>query len=132
VREGIFLDDERHPNQVYWVNLPKDVNWTIVRSYDEFVETVANWYKTHGKILPDIISFDHDLSFEHYMDVVNSEEKTGLDAAKWLVQFAEEHAVSTREFPYHCVHSMNVVGAQRIHYCIVDFLDAQIDRESKS
>lgn len=32
--KGIFLDDERRVEDVTWVKLP-DVEWTIVRMFDE-------------------------------------------------------------------------------------------------
>jgi hypothetical protein len=75
-----------------------------------------------------VVSFDHDLAFEHYVvaedrpgaDVpyATYKEKTGLDAAKWLVEYCKLKGV---EFPAYVVHSMNPVGRQNIINCIEDF-----------
>ena len=55
----LFLDDARKPSDVKWIELPL-VNWTIVRNYKEFVETIIK----NG--IPTTISFDHDLSMADY------------------------------------------------------------------
>lgn len=105
----LFLDDVRQP----W-----DDSWDVVRNYHDFVQ----WIRENG--LPSVISFDHDLSPEHYKNEMFSgtgedynalykkfEEKTGLDCAKWLC----EHVVSNEmDFPRFNVHSMNPVGAKNI------------------
>jgi len=118
----LFLDDERMPGHVTWVSLPNMV-YEIVRSYDEFVQTVT----TRG--IPTFVSFDHDLADEHYrvgfeearalepwrMQTGESfdygPEKTGYDCAKWLVDFCEQR---NAKFPEFAVHSMNPVGKERI------------------
>lgn len=112
----LFLDDERFPRQVTWVRLPTtiDNHWTIVRSYDEFVKTIQE------KGMPEFISFDHDLAFEHYTEgfagtapKYNSyKEKTGYDAAKWLREYCDFNDVPV---PPYTVHSMNLVGRANIH-----------------
>lgn len=75
-----------------------------------------------------MISFDHDLADEHYNDYLSDanfelpddqielnyeeyKEKTGYDAAKWLVGYVMEN-----ELPicYCKVHSQNTVGAENI------------------
>ena len=117
---NLFLDDERKPNNVTWVNLPL-VNWTIVKNFNEF----ANIIKTRG--LPKIVSFDHDLADQHYQeyqwahDDKNTNkgifcynkmtEKTGFDCAKWLVEYCMAHD----EFlPQYFIHTMNPIGAKNI------------------
>ena len=57
----LFLDDLRNPKDVIWVNLP-EVEWTVVRNYDDFVNTIID------KGVPTRISFDHDLADEHYRE----------------------------------------------------------------
>ena len=37
--KGLFLDDERVPQDVTWVNYPKNIEWTVVRSYDGSLQT---------------------------------------------------------------------------------------------
>ena len=61
----LFLDDERYPKQVTWVNLPL-VDWVIVRNYNEFVK------KIEEDGMPVFISFDHDLADEHYNEAMSS------------------------------------------------------------
>lgn len=70
--KGLFLDDERIPQEVTWVNYPENIEWTVVRSFSEFVKAVS----TQGF---HIISFDHDLQ-----DFSKGAEMTGYDCLKWL------------------------------------------------
>ena len=91
--------------------------FVIVRNYDEFV----NFIRKNG--LPNIISFDHDLADEHYSsdmhastEVYNKnyetfQEKTGMDCAKWLVDYCLENGL---QLPDYVVHSANPVGKKNI------------------
>lgn len=99
----LFLDDLRNP---------PDNTWQVVRSYDAFV----GYIETYG--VPDLISFDHDLAFEHYSFNSNFsltkeipyhsyKEKTGLDCVKYLI----EKNLSIKSYK---VHSANPVGAENI------------------
>lgn len=111
---NLFLDDVRDPSMVanyaHWslramYRLDK---WNIVRSYEEFVAYIEEFG------LPEVISFDHDLSEEHYAP--ESEgwvyvEKTGLDCAKWLCEYCDKNE---KELPEWYIHSMNPVGAENI------------------
>jgi hypothetical protein len=99
----LFLDDIRKP-------LTPD--WDVVRNYAGFVEYI----EANG--VPDIISFDHDLAFEHYplaetnpglkIPYKTYTEKTGYDCAKWLVERGDELPKTV------IVHSFNPVGAENI------------------
>jgi hypothetical protein len=51
---ALFLDDERMPSEVTWVELPK-VDWVIVRTVDAFAAMLAE----RGR--PSFVSFDNDL-----------------------------------------------------------------------
>jgi hypothetical protein len=114
---NLFLDDERMPVNVKWVELPL-VDWTIVRNYKQFVEAIT----ANG--LPQHISFDHDLADEHYVQSIASNqnqahdfnygtiaEKTGYDCAKWLVEYCREKDL---EIPPYTVHSMSIIGKKNI------------------
>jgi hypothetical protein len=46
----LFLDDERNPENVIWIELPS-VKWVIVRSYEIFIKTI----ETNG--IPYCVSF---------------------------------------------------------------------------
>lgn len=123
----LFLDDDRFPNQVTWVELPK-VNYKIARTYMDFCSTIEQ----NG--VPIFVTFDHDLADfsaerrESYSyddgDIVKSFnydcEYTGYDCAKWLVDFCHDNDI---EFPVWGVHSMNNIGAQRIRDYITSALE---------
>jgi len=109
----LYLDDIRVPTTTYKDTL--NCQWLIAKSYEEFVQIIEK----HG--VPEFISFDHDLSFEHYpvngvvdrRDIPYEEytEKTGLHCAKWLVERCMDKNLKVPEFR---VHSMNPVGRVNI------------------
>jgi hypothetical protein len=129
----IYLDD---------VRTPTGDDWIIVRDYDEFVNEVNKI----GLENISTISLDHDLgdsAMKEYFDNVspnytldynNINEKTGYDAAKWLVnqfynEFPERVNMTKNEkkdskfiFPLVYVHSANPVGAHNICGWINNFL----------
>jgi hypothetical protein len=60
----LYLDDIRFPQDAF--NYTKDIRylklqWTIVRSFDEFVKTIVE----NG--VPILVSFNHDISDSHYI-----------------------------------------------------------------
>jgi hypothetical protein len=120
----LFLDDVRVPKQVTWVDLPL-VEWTIVRSYDEFIQTI----KQRG--LPATVSFDHDLGYEHYptgpqtgQEVINYSkfnEKTGYHCAQWMCEYCCENGL---ELPKCYVHSFNLVGKRNIEQTLSSYQTA--------
>ena len=118
----LFLDDERHPDQVTWVEFPRYDAVFIVRNYDAFVNQV-----TLGG-MPGFVCFDHDLADTHYEVMLEENkyayddgdlkktfdygsEKTGYDCAKWLVDYCSNNGF---KFPRYVVHSMNPAGKERI------------------
>jgi hypothetical protein len=116
MRQGVFLDDERKPGQVKWVNLPTDVMWKTVKNMDQFVRYVEWFWNEHGK-LPEVFSFDHDLAWNHYTNVgepvdYSKKEKTGYHCAQWLTQFMDK--LGLKQLPEFYVHSMNSVGKKNI------------------
>lgn len=122
----LFLDDIRIPMDCvpYMYKRIGNLNpiylekWEIVRNYDDFVNAI-NLHK--GKITH--ISFDHDLSDEHYHGSMysgkeayekyleNIKEKTGLDCAKYFKKIYDEENL---QYPVLFVHSMNPVGTENI------------------
>jgi disulfide oxidoreductase YuzD len=106
----IYLDD---------IRTPIDVDWCIVRTFDEFVEKINNT----GLENIEQISLDHDLGieamneyytntkFNNHINYNNITEKTGYDAAKYLINKAiDENTL----LPYITVHSANAVGSENI------------------
>lgn len=118
----LYLDDVRTPT----ADLPFYGPWTIVRNYEEFVAYITK------EGIPDFISFDHDLAPEHMNDYYNQvahqgyqhpnydeySEKTGLDCAKWLVDYCQANNLKLNKC---AVHSHNPVGAANIHSLINGF-----------
>ena len=123
LRTTLYLDDIRTPKET----LPNAHPWVVVRDYDAFVD-----YITHNGI-PDLISFDHDLAKEHMEDYYAQvfaqnyqipaydqyKEKTGLDCAKFLCEYAQR---MNQEIKTCVVHSHNPVGSQNIMSYINGFM----------
>lgn len=105
----IYLDD---------IRTPVDKDWVVVRSYDEFVDKVNEI----GLENIETISLDHDLGISAMMewhtnvynnytlDYNNIEEKTGYDAAKWLVEQWMDGKPICNVF----THSANAIGSANI------------------
>ena len=105
----IYLDD---------IRTPVDKDWVVVRSYDEFVDKVNEI----GLENIETISLDHDLGisamrewhtnvYNNYtLDYNNIEEKTGYDAAKWLVEQWMDGKPICNVF----THSANAIGSANI------------------
>lgn len=125
----LWLDDLRNPFLDLESKVPKIENSILiwVLNYHEF----TMWIERNG--LPDVISFDHDLAFEHYtpehlwtdyqlskeyQDAQNYKEKTGLDCAKWLCDYCLEN---DKDIPKYYIHSANPVGADNIHAYLFNF-----------
>jgi hypothetical protein len=110
---NLFLDDVRLPNHVTWVDLPANQHYSLVRNYQEFVDLIT----LRG--IPKFVTYDHDLADKHYGHGLKNDdipydqyaEKTGYDAAKWLVDYCMKKGV---KHPPYVVHSMNPVGKQNI------------------
>lgn len=134
----LFLDDTRIPchcvtymhvrigpqNPIY---LEKD--WVICRNIGCFIATI----KDMG--MPDLISFDHDLSEAHYgipfedwrsSDVGEMYDDTGYDCAVWLTEYCLDNHLQLPEF---IVHSMNPVGVEKILALLNSFKRTQNDGE---
>ena len=130
MKSNIYLDD---------IRTPVEDAWTIVRTYEEFVEAVQKL----GLENIDNISLDHDLgesamseyhtnvSPNYKLDYANIKEKTGYDCAKWLVDFYyskqdnRDRATKKNEgidFPQVYTHSANPIGSANIMGYINNFL----------
>lgn len=114
---NLFLDDLREPWSATYcpiiqetgkftgsVNgLYLDRKWVIVRSVQEFRDMLVSGG------MPDLVSFDHDLAWEHYQGAID--ENTGVHAATFLCDYANSHDLP---LPKWFVHSMNPVGSENI------------------
>jgi hypothetical protein len=114
----LYLDDIRVPTMTYPTT--SNSEWVLARSYDEFVEAITN------RGLPFIISFDHDLGEEHYKHGFTGQvpeydkytEKTGMECAKWLVEYCMNN---DKSLPKCNVHSANPIGAENIRSYLDSF-----------
>lgn len=121
---SIFLDDTRVPSDVKWIKLPK-LAWTIARNYNQFRGVIEGRWNSAGEF-PDFIAFDHDLGDEAYKEIARVSslkgtspfnysnlkgEKTGLDCAKFLVDFCQDKQLN---LPAWLVHSQNPIGRENI------------------
>jgi hypothetical protein len=109
MKHRIYLDD---------VRTPIDKDWIVVRNYDEFIQKVTSI----GLENIELISLDHDLGDSamkewHYgvvknysINYDNITEKTGYDAAKWLVNRWIEGQTVCLVY----THSANAVGSANI------------------
>jgi hypothetical protein len=141
MKKRIYLDD---------IRTPVEDNWIVVRDYNEFVKKVMEI----GVKNIDFISLDHDLgdtamaeyynnvSKNYVLDYNNIDEKTGYDAAKWLVNefysvnedrinmTSEQKRKSDFVFPTVYVHSANPVGAHNICGYINNFFKNEKQKET--
>jgi hypothetical protein len=102
----IYLDD---------VRTPIDLDWIVVRNYDEFISKITEI----GFENIALISLDHDLGdtamaewhknvYHNYtLDYNNIKEKTGMDCVKWLVDQWLNGAPVVDVY----VHSANAIGS---------------------
>ena len=87
----IFLDD---------IRTPPDSSWLVVRSVENFQDTVL------GRSIPITeISFDHDLG---------DKVPDGYDAAKWFVELAMHDKEIAQNLKRIIVHSDNTPGRENI------------------
>lgn len=120
IKHYLFLDDERNPKDVTWIDLPL-YQWTIVRSYREFVDHITQ----HG--IPVVCSYDHDLCDEHYQEyrathdnkVLSKgvfrydqmKEKTGFHCAAWLANYCVDKCIP---IPVYYLHTLNGIGRENM------------------
>jgi hypothetical protein len=115
----LFLDDERMPGDVTWLMIGGvgswGADWQIVRSRRE----AQDWVLKNG--FPNVISFDHDLGLMHYAGDY-SDRNTGMDFAKWLVEYDMDTGTMPADFKY-TVHSKNPEGAKNINGLLLGYLN---------
>ena len=133
----LFLDDVRRPIQcAQYMNQPQiyyDVDWVVATDCTEFKKVIKERFE-YGEF-PAIISFDHDLAPEHYSasdfkHMVSRHSKipesscslTGMDAARWIVDFCMDNNL---KLPAFRVHSMNPAGRENIESFLTQFARAQ-------
>ena len=98
--KGLFLDDERVPQDVTWIDYPDNIEWIVVRSYDEF------FYKLHrGQF--QVFSFDHDIRDYNHRGV----ELTGCSVLKAMLDTFLTTPPGLYTFPGQMFfHTQNPIG----------------------
>lgn len=95
----IYLDDRRTPSEE---------GWTIIRSYHDFIFHVNQSFDTIK-----LISLDY-----HLNDSI-SPEKTGLDCAKFLIEYCKKN---NKHLPRVIVHDRSISGVQEIIQLVNNYL----------
>ncbi len=96
MKTGLFLDDVRNPEDVTWVTYPSDVEWTVVRSFKEFLAAIIEQDY-------DVFSFDFIIEEFKRSSIL---ERTGYDCLSLLVYklmdvFDDKRSVNIPEVFYH-------------------------------
>jgi hypothetical protein len=128
----LFLDDQRTPKDVTWIDLPT-ADWVIVRNYNDFCAAIERFFEVNGK-MPEFISFDNDLCREHYEHYFasaqveylrpndknrkNFKEKMGLDCAEWVLGFCKKHS---QPLPRYALHTMNHIARDQMQLLFMSF-----------
>ncbi|MBS49817.1 MAG: hypothetical protein CMN60_20740 [Sphingobium sp.] len=107
MRKGIFLDDERNVADVVWVSLWQDVEWTVVRTYDDFVDAVLDVVQSEEEC---VYSFDHDIQ-DFKEGRGRRVERTGHDCLKFM---CEEYIAAELPLPPIMIHTRNPIGAENM------------------
>ncbi len=118
---GIFLDDERTPDQVTWIDYPSNMEWVVVRNSREFA---LEMYKVIASGEKYVVSFDHDLQ-EFYGDL----EVTGYDLLQEMLYSLLDAAERDGEpismrIPETFFHTKNPVGKENMETYLANFMKA--------
>lgn len=109
---GLFLDDERNPEDVFWIKYPSNItHWIIARNLKEFQFQIVNRSDIQ------YISFDHDLQ-----DFGIETENTGYNCLKLLVDWC---IMGNRQIPKCLFHTQNPVGLRNMESYYQNFLKFQ-------
>ena len=102
--KGLFLDDERNPEDVTWVDYPENIEWTVVRSCDEFL------YEFHRHNFQ-VFSFDHDIPGYNHRGV----ELTGYTVLKAMLDTFLTTPPGLYTFPEQVFfHTQNPIGKENM------------------
>jgi len=104
---ALFIDDERNPEDVFWLSYRSDHDWTVCRSWKEVKHEIVS----QGR-MPTTISFDHDLGdgYESGHEITHNLIDMHLDGDYTFMGSTEIY-----------VHSMNPVGREAIRSLWTNF-----------
>ena len=102
--KGLFLDDERNPEDVTWIDYPESIDWKVVRSYREF------FYEFHRSAFQ-VISFDHDIQDYNHRGV----ELTGYTVLRAMLGTFLTTSPELYTFPEQVFfHTQNLIGKENM------------------
>ena len=100
--KGLFLDDERVPQDVTWIDYPESIDWVVARSYDEFF---YEFYRGQFKVF----SLDHDIQDYNHRGV----ELTGYTVLKAMLDTFITTPPGLYTFPEKIFfHTKNPIGKE--------------------
>ena len=111
---GLFLDDERNPEDVTWIKYPDNVEWVVVRNSDEFFRKYHAWIFMGMKF---VVSFDHDIQ---EFDIDTNEELTGYGILQKMLDTIQLNKLS---IPKCYFHTQNPVGKENMEMYYKNFLE---------
>lgn len=110
-KQILFLDDERHIQDVTWVDYS---GWSGAYVLTQkSVGRLTGYIKRYGQYFDwstTLISLDHDLQ---EFNEKTGEESTGYTFAKWLVDYFVDNGIPLQDLNI-VVHSKNPIGAENI------------------
>lgn len=99
---GLFLDDEREPEDVTWVSYPDDIEWYVFRRMNDLLFAVMNMGGEQYQI-----SFDHDI--QDYDTFGN--ENTGYTCLKNVINYCLD---TGKTIPVCYFHTKNPIGLKNM------------------
>lgn len=117
---GLFLDDERNPEDVTWVAYPANIEWIVVRNSSEFVDKF--WYlMKSGKDY--IVSFDHDIQ-EFY----GKKELTGYTNLKGMLNAIQYYNLTVPKCYFHTQNPVGKKNMECYYQNFIDFYDEELEK----
>lgn len=111
----LFLDDERNPEDVTWVNYPANAEFTVVRNFEQFMKAVKN-----SEVF-DAFSLDHDIQ----------EFKFGREFTGYTCLLEVMTNCLTALPPCVVAHSKNPIGAKKITDLYTSYKGKQYDEYAR-
>lgn len=110
---GLFLDDEREIEDVTWVALPNNIDWTIIRTFDDMVE----WIQSDKWEDFEYITFDHDLNQQVHETGVSPDGYT-------LIKMLVDRAIDlNKPIPKCLFHTQNPIGRENMESYYFNYLN---------
>lgn len=117
---GLFLDDERNPEDVTWIKYPDNVEWIVVRDSSEFFQ---KFHELHFQDNEFFVSFDHDIQEIEY-----GSETTGYDILKIMLNIV---GINSIPVPVCYFHTQNPIGKENMEMYYKNFVEFYKKRGNK-